>query len=162
MSTPVTTHERPPATGEPTRLTGASPVAAAALAAGIAYAWLEALWRLLFTCYPDFDAKWVLWDGRAGDIGAMWLTISVLAAAVGGGLYLLWRGKARIGAIVDWTVVLIGSAIAAPMIGEIGTPVGSISTGAGSANGAAIIAYGLLVVTIVVCVAVLTRLHRRR
>ena len=104
----------------------------------------------------------MLWDGRAGDIAAMWLTISVLAAAVGGGLYLLWRGKERIGAIVDWTVVLIGSAVAAPMIGEIGTPVGSISTGAGSANGAAFIAYGLLVAVAVVCGAVLTRLHRRR
>ena len=162
MSTPITTEEQSPAASDPTHLKGASPVAAAALAAGIAYAWLEALWRLLFTYYPDFDAKWVLWNGRAGDIAAMWLTISVLAAATGGGLYLLWRGKDRVGAFVDWTVVLLGSAVAAPMIGEIGTPAGSISTGAGSAGAVAIIAYSLLVLVVAVCAFVLMRLHHRQ
>jgi hypothetical protein len=42
----------------------------------------------------------MLWQGRVGDIAAMWLTISGVA------------------------VVVILSAIMAPLIGEIGTPVG--------------------------------------
>jgi hypothetical protein len=38
-------------------------------------------------------------------------------------------------------VVLVGSAIAAPMIGEIGNTTGSVATGAASTNVVAIIAY---------------------
>lgn len=160
MSTHIS-HDQAATGSALTQLKSASPVAAAAFAAGIAYAWLEALWRLLLTYNPDFSAKWSLWNGRVGDIAAMWLTISVLAALVGVGLYWLWRNKDRIGFIMDWTVVLIGSAIAAPMIGEIGTPAGSVATGNGSASAVAVIAYTLLGLVIIVCSVVIARLHRR-
>ena len=156
------THNQNASATDLIQLKGASPVAAAVFAAGIAYAWLEALWRLLFTYNPDFSAKWVLWNGRVGDIAAMWLTISVLAALVGVGLYWLWRNKDHIGSLADWTVLLIGSAIAAPMIGEIGTPAGSVATGNGSASAVAVIAYTLLGFVIIICAVVITRLHRHR
>lgn len=162
MSQPTDTHETPaPPVPEP--VSGlAGPVAAAVFAAGIVYAWLEALWRLLFTYYPSFSARWVLWNGRVADIAAMWLTISGLAAVAGVGLYLLWRRKEHVGTIATWTIVLIGSAIAAPMIGEIGTPAGSVSTGAGSSSTAAVIAYTLLGLVIIGAAVLLVRLHSRR
>lgn len=58
--------------------------------------------RLLFTYNPDFNTAWQLWDGRPGDVAAMWLTISVVAAVAGVGLYLLWRRKSRVGSVADW------------------------------------------------------------
>jgi hypothetical protein len=139
----------------------AGPVGAAAFAAGITYAWLEALWRLLFTYYPNFDANWVLWNGRVGDIAAMWLTISGIALVVGVGLYLLWRGRSRVGTVADWTVVLVGSAVAAPMIGEIGNTTGSVAGGAGSTDMVAIIAYSILGVVVVGVGLTLAVLHGR-
>jgi hypothetical protein len=48
-------------------------------------------------------------------------------------------------------IVLIGSAIAAPMIGEIGQTSGSYTTGAGSANANAVIAYILLGPVVIGC-----------
>ena len=136
-----------PAAGVPrTARTVASPVAAAVFAGGISYAWLEALWRLLYTYFPTFNNDWLLWNGRPGDVAAMWLTISGLAAVVGVGSYLLWRRKDHVGTILDWTAVLIASAIAAPMIGEIGQTTGSVSNGVGSTDGNAIIAYVLLAI----------------
>lgn len=142
--------------------TGASPAAAAAFAAGLVYVWGEAAFRLLFTYFPGFDTRWVLWNGRVGDIAAMWLTISGAAAAAGAALYLLWRGKDRVGYIADWTIVLIGSAVAAPMIGEIGQTAGSVTSGAGSASASTIIAYALLGLVVIVASAALARLHTRR
>jgi LPXTG-motif cell wall-anchored protein len=152
--------QRPPEAPPRRARAFASPVAAAAFAAGVSYAWLEALWRLLFTYYPTFDANWVLWDGRVGDIAAMWLTITGLAGVVGIGSYLLWRRKDHVGRIADWTVILVGSAIAAPMIGEIGNTTGSVSSGAGSTDVVAIIAYCLLGVVVVVGGLVLAQLRR--
>jgi len=29
------------------------------------------LFRLLLTCYPGFDADWVLWNGPVGGVAAM-------------------------------------------------------------------------------------------
>ena len=145
-----------------TQLKGASAVAAAAFAAGITYSWLEAFWRLLLTYNPEFSTKWVLWNGRVGDIAAMWLTISVLSALVGVGLYWMWRSKGQIGSLMEWTVLLVGSAIAAPMIGEIGTPAGSVASGAGSASAVAVIAYTLLGLVIIICSVVIARLRRGR
>jgi len=161
MSSSLTTPETIPDATKPFTPTTAGPVAAAAFAAGIAYAWLEALWRLLFTYNPDFDARWVLWNGRVGDIAAMWLTISVLAVLAGLGFYLLWKRRDHVGHIAEWTIILIGSAIAAPMIGEIGTPAGSVADGAGSTAAVVVFAYSLLVVVIVVCGALILRLRRR-
>ena len=141
---------------------GASPIAAAAFAAGIAYAWLEALWRLLFQYYPSFDAKWVLWNGRVGDIAAMWLTITGLAAVVGVVLFLVWKGKDHVGRIGEWTVVLVASAIAAPMMGEIGQSTGSVSNGVGTSDGVAIIAYSILGVVVVASGLLLTRMRSQK
>jgi len=105
--------------------TGASPLVAAAFVAGIVYMWLETAFRLAFTYSANFDAFWVLWNGRVGDIAAMWLTISgvslVLFFVLG---FWVFRGRSRVGTIPWWTAALIISAIAAPLIGEIGTPIG--------------------------------------
>ncbi len=104
---------------------GASPLVAAAFLAGIVYLWVEALFRLLFTYNANFDAVYVLWQARVGDIAAMWLTmwgVAVLVFFVFG--YLVFRGCARVGSIWFWTILLIVSAIVAPLIGEIGTPIG--------------------------------------
>ena len=103
----------------------ASPSVAAAFAAGIVYVWGEAIFRLIFTFFPDVPATYTLWSGRAGDIAAMWLTISVVAVVVFAVLSrLVWRGRDHVGSLRMWTIVLIVSAIAAPLIGEYGTPFG--------------------------------------
>ncbi len=104
---------------------GATPLAAAGFLAGIVYLWVEALFRLVFTYNANFDAAYVLWQARVGDIAAMWLTmwvVSVLVFFVFG--FLVFRGRARVGSIWFWTILLIISAIVAPLIGEIGTPIG--------------------------------------
>ena len=162
MSTLTTSEVQPPTAPPKPVPTQTSPLAAAAFAAGITYAWAEALWRLLFTYYPGFDADWVLWNARVGDIAAMWLTISGLGFVDGVTLYLLWRRRDGVGTIADWTVVLIGSAIAAPMIGEIGNTTGSVANGAGSTDMVAIIAYSILGLVAVACGLVLAKLHARR
>ncbi len=103
----------------------ATPLAAAGFLAGIVYLWVEALFRLLFTYNVNFDAVYMLWQARVGDIAAMWLTmwvISVLVFFVFG--YLVFRDRSRVGSIWFWTILLIISAIVAPLIGEIGTPIG--------------------------------------
>ena len=104
---------------------GATPLAAAGFLAGIVYMWVEALFRLLFTYNANFDAAYVLWQARVGDIAAMWLTmggVAVLVFFVFG--FLVFRGRARVGSIWFWTILLLISAIVAPLIGEIGTPIG--------------------------------------
>ncbi len=104
---------------------GATPLAAAGFLAGIVYMWVEALFRLLFTYNANFNAAYVLWQARVGDIAAMWLTMGVVAVLVffvfG---FLVFRGRAHVGSIWFWTILLIISAIVAPLIGEIGTPIG--------------------------------------
>lgn len=106
----------------------AGPYAAAAFAAGIVYMWAEAVIRLVFTWVPDVPTTFNLWpglnDGRVGDIAAMWLTMGVLAAGVFLVLgRLVWRGRVSVGTYRVWTILFIVSAIAAPIIGEIGTPI---------------------------------------
>lgn len=55
----------------------------------------------------------------------MWLTMGVVALIVffvfG---FFVFRGRPRVGSIWLWTIILMLSAIIAPLIGEIGTPVG--------------------------------------
>ncbi len=102
----------------------ASPTVAAAFAAGVVYMWGEALFRLVFTFLPDVPNTYNLWGGRVGDIAAMWLTISVVALIVFAALRRLWRDREQVSTIWLWTIVLIVSAIAAPIIGEYGTPFG--------------------------------------
>lgn len=104
---------------------GATPLVAAGFLAGIVYLWAETLFRLLFTFNANFDAAYVLWQARVGDIAAMWLTMwgaAVLVFFVFG--FVVFRGRARVGSIWFWTILLIVSAIVAPLIGEIGTPIG--------------------------------------
>ena len=161
----MTTQQR--ATGESAQRTGAwrtgaYPAAAATFAAGIVYLWAEAAFRLLFTYFPGFDARWVLWNGRVGDIAAMWLTISGVSVAAGVVLYLLWRGRDRVGTFAAWMIVLVGSAIAAPMIGEIGNTAGSVTSGAGSTSAVAIIAYALLGLVVIAAGAAFARLRAKR
>ena len=103
----------------------ASPTVGAAFAAGVVYIWGEALFRLVFTFFPDVPATYSLWSGRAGDIAAMWLTISVVAVLVFLVLgRFVWRTRDHVGTIRMWTIVLIVSAFVAPLIGEFGTPFG--------------------------------------
>jgi hypothetical protein len=128
----------------------------------MAYLWFEAGFRLAFTYSASFDADWVLWNGRVGDIAAIWLTISGVALVLGVGLYPAWLRRERVGAIVDWTIVLTASALAAPMIGEIGTAAGSPSPAAGSASTAAIVAYAILGAVTIATAIILTRLRTKR
>ncbi len=105
----------------------AGPWVAAAFAAGIVYMWAEAVIRLIFTWFPDVPNTFNLWPslngGRVGDIAAMWLTMGVLSAVVflilGG---LVWRGRDHVGTYRVWLILLVISAIAAPILGEYGTP----------------------------------------
>ena len=104
----------------------AGPYAAAAFAAGIVYMWTEAAIRLIFTWIPDVPATYNLWPGlnggRVGDIAAMWLTMGVLAVIMFVVLgRFVWRGRASVGTYRWWTIALVVSAIAAPIIGEYGT-----------------------------------------
>src|SRR6266702_5727559 len=104
---------------------GAAPLVAAGFLAGIVYMWVEALFRLLFTNNANFDAVYVLWQARVGDIAAMWLTMWGVSLVVFFVFeFLFFRGRARVGSIWFWTILLIISAIVAPLIGEIGTPIG--------------------------------------
>jgi membrane protease YdiL (CAAX protease family) len=80
---------------------------------------------LAFTYSANFNNFWMLWQGRVGDIAAMWLTIAGVATVVVFPLgYLFFRGRPQRDSITFWTVLLIVSAIIAPLIGEIGTPIG--------------------------------------
>ena len=108
---------------------GASPVAAAAFAAGIVYMWAEMIFRYAFTHSPSFNSNYyILWNGRPGDVASMWLTILLIEVIVFFVLARLWRRRERVGSLRVWTIVLIVSAIAAPMLGELGTPAtGTIS-----------------------------------
>jgi hypothetical protein len=103
----------------------ATPWVAAAYLAGIAYMWGEAAFRLAFQNNANFDSFWVLWNGRVGDIAAMWVTISgvslVFFFVLG---YFLFKGRSHVGTIKLWTIALIVSVIVAPMIGEIGQVIG--------------------------------------
>ena len=104
---------------------GASGFAAAAFIAGIAYMWIEAAIRLIFTQYPTTSVDYVLWNGRVGDIAAMWLTMGGVSALIFLALaFGPLRGKQHVGTIRFWTALLLISAVAAPLIGEIGTPSG--------------------------------------
>ena len=161
----TTQQQRPaaePARTARARATGAYPAAAAAFLAGLVYLWGEAGFRLAFQYYPGFDAKWVLWNGRVGDIAAMWLTISGVAAVVGVGAWLAWRRRDRVGSLAGWMIVLIGSAIAAPMIGEIGQASGSVTNGVGSASAVAYIAWTLFGLVVMTAAAVFARMRARR
>lgn len=103
----------------------ATPVVAAAYTAGIVYMWLEAALRIAFTYNANFDSLWSLWNGRVGDIAAMWLTISGLSLVAFFGLaHWLFKGRSHVGTIKWWTIALIVSVIVAPFVGEIGTPLG--------------------------------------
>ena len=112
-------------TSTPTRApTGASGFAAAAFIASIAYMWIEAAIRLIFTHYPQTSVDYVLWNGRVGDIAA-WLTMGVVSALIFLALaFGPLRGREHVGTIRLWTALLLISALAAPLIGEIGTPTG--------------------------------------
>lgn len=104
----------------------AGPYAAAAFAAGSVYMWAEAVIRLIFTWVPDVPASYNLWpgiaDGRVGDIAAMWLTMGVLAGLVFVVLgRFAWRGRQSVGTYRFWLLLLVVSAIVAPIVGEYGT-----------------------------------------
>jgi hypothetical protein len=77
-------------------------------------------------------------------------------------LYLLWRHRQRAGTFAGWMIVLIGSAVAAPMIGEIGQASGSVTNGAGSANAVAVIACTLLGGVVIACGAMFAWVRTRR
>jgi hypothetical protein len=160
----MSTQQRPATTPAHTtraRWTGAYPAAAAAFLAGLVYVWGEAAFRLLFTYFPGFNADWVLWNGRVGDIAAMWLTISGAAAVTGVAAWLIWRHRERVGSLAAWVILLIGSAIAAPMIGEIGQTSGSVTNGVGSTQANAVIAYIILGLVLIGCGTAFAVLRRR-
>jgi hypothetical protein len=101
---------------------GASPKAAAAFAAGTIYMWAEGIIRLWFS--KGGDAQLRLWSQRAGDIGAMWLAMTVIGLVAYFALASAWRKRSAVGSIPMWTIVLIVSAIVAPLLGVWGQSIG--------------------------------------
>ena len=121
----MATTPTPAAASSPAGSFPANGFAAAAFIAGIAYMWIEAAIRLIFTHYPTTSVDYVLWNGRVGDIAAMWLTMGGVSALIFLALaFGPLRGKQHVGTIRFWTALLLISAVAAPLIGEIGTPSG--------------------------------------
>lgn len=106
----------------------ATPLVAAAYVGSLTGIWAEAIIRLIFTYFPNVPNVYNLWPntagGRDGDIAAMWVTMLVLVAASFVLAHYLFRGHASVGLVRTWTIILIVSAIIAPLIGEIGTPIG--------------------------------------
>ena len=101
---------------------GANPLVASAFIAGIVYVWTQAILRLLGT-FNALPASFTLWQDRAGDIAAMWLTMAVLAGLVFVVLgRFVWRGRTSVGTYRLWLILLVVSAIVAPIVGEYGTP----------------------------------------
>ena len=101
---------------------GASPRAAAAFAAATIYMWAEGIIRLWFA--QGGDAHLRLWSARAGDIAGMWLAMVVIGLVAFFVLAGAWRKRSSVGTIPLWTIVLILSAIIAPLIGEWGQTIG--------------------------------------
>ena len=102
---------------------GASPVVAATYAAGIAYMWGEAAIRFLAT-NTALGGWYFLYPMRTGDVAAIWLTGIIASLVVFVVAYALFKGKTRVGSLWVWTAILVISTIIAPLIGEIGTPIG--------------------------------------
>ena len=101
---------------------GASPKAAAAFAACTIYLWAEAIIRIWFS--KGGDAQLRLWTERAGDIAGMWLAMVVIGLVAYFVLAAVWRKRPAVGTLPVWTIVLIVSAIIAPLIGEWGQSLG--------------------------------------
>ena len=59
-------------------------------------------------------------------------------------------------------IVLVGSAVTAPMIGEIGQASGSVSNGVGSTNLVAVIAWMILGIVVFGCAAAFAWLRAKR
>src|SRR5438876_852614 len=102
MQTTQSSESQPESKAE--AFTGTAPLVAAGFLAGIVYMWVEALFRLLFTNNANFDAVYVLWQARVGDIAAIWL-VSLIVFFVFG--FLVFRGRSRVGSIWFWTILLI-------------------------------------------------------
>jgi hypothetical protein len=100
----------------------ASPQVAAAFAACALSLWVECVLRIWFS--QGGDAVLRLWAPRAGDIAGMWLAVSVAGLAAYFALAAAWRGRAAVGTLRLWTIVLVLSAIAAPLLGEWGQAIG--------------------------------------
>lgn len=132
---------------------GARPVAAAGFAAGMVYAWTETIFRILGT-ETTFASYYRLWQPRDGFITAMWLTEIVAGLVVFLVLgFVIWKHHEYVGKLRTWALLFMGSAISAPLLGEIGTPVGTTSpTGTTSAVPVDIFAW-LVFFLVVVAVA---------
>ena len=107
----------PAATG-----TGASPQAAAAFAAATIAMWAECVMRIWFS--KGGDAVLRLWAARAGDIAAMAVALLAIALVAYFALAAAWGKRTAVGTIPAWTVVLVLSAIVAPLLGEWGQAIG--------------------------------------
>ncbi len=109
----------------PTRVT---PLVAAAYVGSLTGIWAEALFRLVFTWFPNVPNSYNLWPntagGRDGDIAAMWVSMLVLVGLSFLLARYLFRSRTSVGLLRTWTIILIVSVIIAPLIGEIGTPIG--------------------------------------
>lgn len=98
--------------------------AIAALIAGTIYMWLEAIFRLLGT-WTTFASVYRLWQPRDGFIAAMFLTISIISIVIYLILaYAVMKKPKSIKSFTLWVIILTVSVVVAPLIGEIGTPVG--------------------------------------
>ncbi len=100
-----------------------TPLVAAAYVGVIAYVWTEAIVRYVATSTTAL-ANLVLWSERDGDIAAMWLTMAVVAILAFLVAFVVLRRRTSVGSLYGWTMVLVVSAVIAPLIGEIGTPIG--------------------------------------
>ncbi len=143
---------------------GARPVAAAGFVAGIVYAWIEAIFRILGT-KTTFASHYRLWQPRDGFITAMWLTGMAVALVVFLVLgFVIWKRREHVGTLRVWTLLFVGSAISAPLLGEIGTPAGTVSatgtTSAAPVDALAWVVFFLVVIAVAVALARTRHLHR--
>lgn len=102
---------------------GATPPIAATFAAGTAYMWAEAVIRALAT-NTTLGGWYFIYPERTGDVVAIWVTAVVASLVVFLLSYALFRGKPRVGSLRLWTAIFTISVILAPLVGELGTPIG--------------------------------------
>ena len=101
---------------------GAPAPVAAAFAAVTLSLWAEAGLRIWFSMGGDAHMR--LWAARAGDIAALWLAITLTIVLAWAALVFAWRDRPAVGTLRAWTILLVVSAILAPLIGEWGQAIG--------------------------------------
>lgn len=65
-----------------------------------------------------------IFPAKDGDIVAMWLTEIVAGLVVFAAAHGIFRRRPQVGSLRMWSIIFATTLIIAPLIGEIGTPIG--------------------------------------